>query len=101
MLFFGYGAKPDTKLVYDETVDTSSGLWVCPKCGSKFYGGGKAIHNRGCPSDGYDGCEKHFGPSQVEQVKKLNQEGHPDQDWYGLTYTHLAAQFPELVADEG
>jgi len=55
------------------------------------------MHDRGCSLVGYDGLEYHFGPEQVAQVKELAAEGHPDQDWYGLSYDVLRAQFPELV----
>ena len=93
----GYSTYNDNQLVYDEAITISYGLWKCPACGASFYGGGKAMHEKGCSRTGYDGLEYHFGPKQVEQVKEFAAKWHPDQDWYGLSYTVLQAQFPQLA----
>ncbi len=39
------------KVQWNPTESTVSyPLYHCPDCGSKFYGGGKTIHNNGCPT---------------------------------------------------
>jgi predicted nucleic acid-binding Zn-ribbon protein len=57
--------------VKDESVTTSYGFFECPACGSRFYGGGQALHNRGCPESGYENCIYHVGPKcrEYEQAE--------------------------------
>jgi len=89
------------ELVYDEEVDVSYGLWVCPKCGARFYGGGRTLHSDGCPllpnTMDYDGLEFHFGPSQVQQAIESAEMFGPDHKWYGISLNMLRERFPELV----
>ena len=84
------------KRVYDESVTVSYPLYVCPVCGSKFYGGGKAIHNPGCSETGHDNCEVHYGPKQVEEVKKIARKYGPERSWYGINLNMLIEDGIEL-----
>jgi hypothetical protein len=36
----------------------TTGYWRCTTCGATFFGGGQAIHNRGCADGrkGYEAC---------------------------------------------
>lgn len=52
------------KKQYDPTHTLSYGYWVCPHCKSSFYGGGPALHERGCTEKGYSGCVYHYGPNE-------------------------------------
>lgn len=55
------------KIVKDESVTTSYGFYECPVCGSRFYGGGEAIHDKAeCKDDGYENCIYHVGPKCKE-----------------------------------
>lgn len=89
------------KLVYDPDVSVSYGLWVCPDCEAEFYGGERTMHNPGCihlpNSMDYSGLEFHFGPSQVEQVKRAAETSGDSFKWYGISLDMLREQFPELI----
>ena len=89
----------DTIYVYDSLVPVSYGLWVCPECHAEFYGGGKALHKPDCGRGGYDGLEFHFGPSQVEAVKRCAEMFGKDHRWYGISLAMLERDFPELLEE--
>jgi len=88
-------------LVYDETVEVSYPLFVCPDCGAKFYGGGRTMHNDGCShlpnTMDYSGLETHFGPKQVTAIKEMAVKHGEDFNWYGITLAMLKQQFPHLL----
>lgn len=78
-------------LKYDPNETTLYGVYRCPVCSGRFYGGGRpAIHNPSCPHLNYDGCEFIFGPAQVKQVIERG-------EWHGLTLDDLRFEFPELL----
>lgn len=90
------------KLVYDpENATMSYGFYVCLACESEFYGGGHALHYKGCSETGYENCEYHFGDKQVSEVlrscKILKNDNH---QWYGISKVDLLREFPELVPTE-
>lgn len=90
MQLYDYMGEPINKPVYDESVEVSYGLWICPTCKSEFYGGGPAIHNSNCTEAGYEKCEFHFGPKQVEEAKRVGR-------WYGITLEFLKEKYAHLV----
>ncbi len=55
---------------FDQDIDRSYGVWTCDDCGTKFYGGGRALHNEDCPAtdQGYDSCVYHFGPVEAKAI---------------------------------
>lgn len=86
------------KLVYDPIHATISyGFYVCLECKSSFYGGGRALHYKGCSKEGYSECEYHFGDEQVEEVLRVAEKYGNDFNWYGISKNDLLKQFPELV----
>lgn len=44
----------------------SYGMWMCRSCKNEFYGGGPALHKRGCRESGYDSCTFVYGPKTQE-----------------------------------
>ncbi len=64
---------------YDDSHEVSYGYFACESCGSKFYVGGDALHNKNCPTPGYtNALIWHYGPN------------NEDRDWqriYGLMGT--------------
>ena len=97
MVQIGMGSCQNTKLVYDPTVEVSYRLWVCPVCHAKFYGGGRAMHKYNCTLINYDGVEFHFGPSQIENVKRCAKMFSKSYSWYGISLEILEEQFPEVL----
>lgn len=51
-------------LRYDPTHMLTYGYWKCEMCSSSFYGGGPALHNRGCAETGYKSCAYVIGPNE-------------------------------------
>lgn len=55
-----YRFNPDSTLSY--------GIWECPECGNKFFGGGKALHRDGCSKGeegkGEEGLIYHYTPKE-------------------------------------
>lgn len=52
------------KREYDAAHTLSYGYYTCA-CGADFYGGGPAMHARGCEHAGtYNGCTYHYGPNE-------------------------------------
>ena len=89
------------KLVYDKSVAGYYGLWVCPDCKAKFYGGGRTMHNDECPhlpnTMDYSGLELHFGDSHVNHAIETAKSLGDDHKWYGISLNMLREQFPELL----
>ena len=56
---------------YDPTHTLTYGYWHCEACGSIFYGGGEALHNRGCPEQGYANCTYVFGPNEHRASEEM------------------------------
>ena len=90
----------NNKLVYDPEVKVSHGLWVCPECDAEFYGGGKAMHNKGCSIPGYVGLEFHFSDAHVAEAKRKAALYGEDTEWYGISISLLREKFPELLEGE-
>lgn len=84
------------KTVYDESVQVSYGVFVCPQCKARFYGGGKPMHDAHCTFFGlWDNVELHFGPKQL--AKLLAMANQPRKKWYGISYNDLQEHHPELA----
>lgn len=83
---------------YDPEHSLSYGYYICETCGSKFFGGGRAIHNRDCSkaNEGYNCCVYMFGPEEVKYIKRL---GYSPNGPFDLTLEFLEKNFPELVKD--
>ena len=83
------------RLRYDPDHTLSYGYFRCTCCRSEFYGGGHAIHAKDCAEQdrGYEACDYHFGPEQVQAVKKSDAKW----GWYGITLAELEAEFPHLL----
>lgn len=54
--------NPDAKVSY--------GSWKCPECKNQFYGGGPALHARGCSKTGYDGLIYLYTATEKEHALK-------------------------------
>lgn len=99
-----YAAARPLRLVYDESVRVSYGLWVCRTCGSEFYGGGGAMHNKGCASEskGYTDCEFHFNLAQVFDIleraaKAEDYDKALCDEYHNICLLDLQMEFPELL----
>ena len=44
--------------------------WECPECGNKFYGGGRAMHKKGCSKPDYSGPIYHYSRKEMEGALK-------------------------------
>ena len=78
----------------DETM--SYGSWRCPSCGSRFYGGGKAIHNDGCTQTGYGGCVQIVGDKAIAAIKAWAASRGADDPHINtdISLNELRAQLP-------
>jgi predicted nucleic acid-binding Zn-ribbon protein len=43
------------------------GYWECPECGSEFFGGGSAIHRKGCSKNGYEGLTYLYSQKEEDR----------------------------------
>ncbi len=89
-----------TPLAYDPTLGLRDFGYWSHECGAEFYGGGDALHNRGCPVKDYSGCTYHFGPSHVARAKKAAEESGDETTQVvvrGFSLKTLKERFPELV----
>jgi len=96
----GVGCYSDSIVVFDPEVTVGYGLWVCPECKSKFYGGGRPMHNEGCSKDAepmYAGLEFHFGMKLVASAKSAAEMFGENHEWYGISVAYLKEHFPELL----
>lgn len=89
-------------LKYDPEHGMKYGCWTCDECGASFYGGGKSLHVKDCPvgSQGYESCNYHFGPKEVEVAKERagSREDESVRAPLGcVSVKILKEQFPELV----
>jgi len=57
------------KLEFDPSHKLSYCSYRCPECGIEFYGGGEAIHRKGCSQTDYANCVCVIGPNVVARVK--------------------------------
>lgn len=82
--------------VYDPEHEVSYGYWKCSTCNAKFYDGSGAMHNSSCSrkDEGRDACVYHFGPKEVQQIKK---HGRSLSGPVTLTLETLSRFFPHLV----
>lgn len=49
----------------DDDSIPSYGMYRCRSCESEFYGGGPALHNKGCKTPGYDNVVFVCGPKSL------------------------------------
>jgi hypothetical protein len=76
------------RLIYNPNRNGAYGVWSCPSCGNRFYGGGEPIHRTGCVGAGhlegtwfefspaagsYAGLDYEFGPKEVEAAVRAAQ----------------------------
>lgn len=89
-------------LIYDESVNASCPLFVCPTCKAEFFGGGRAFHKKDCIETGYENCEMHYGSKQVEEVKRMAKMFGPEHDWYGISLNMLTPEETDtsIVSEE-
>lgn len=66
---------------YDKDIHTSYGIWDCPTCGSSFFGGGEALHNKGCTTLGYEACTYRVGPEEIQDTLRRNEKYGLQADW--------------------
>lgn len=55
------------RLIYDPDSAIGYGRWTCATCNADFYGGGRALHERGCAvaKDEYESCDYNFSLKEV------------------------------------
>jgi len=87
---------------FDQEATYSVGHWKCPTCNSQFYGGGPALHDKGCSEDGYENCILVLGPSAVQGISEwAEREG--DENAYPplipVNLKELREQIPEALAE--
>jgi hypothetical protein len=75
-------------LIWDEQYLVDYPVYRCPECKSGFFGGGKALHKKGCSIQGYAGCEQVVGPKVLEMAQNSREGRHPLCD---LTVDELEA----------
>lgn len=85
-------------LEFDPSITLSYGYWRCDPCGSRFYGGGPAIHDKkDCPNKDkeYTPLVYCFGPKEVRDL--LLTRGNAPLCPRILTFQVLAEFFPYLL----
>lgn len=89
------------KLKYDPKEDLSYGLFHCPECDSSFYGGGNALHRKGCSQTDYANCEYIIGPKVVQKVKEHAKERGENAGRFidGLSLKNIKEQLPEVLSE--
>ncbi len=63
--------------VFDPDYDMQYGVFQCTVCKSRFYGGGRALHNQNCTEEGYSTKTMIFfyGPKQDRPILKYDDSG--------------------------
>ena len=84
------------KYIYDPQSDLSYGTWRCPKCGSMFYGGGKALHYTGCAEKDYSNCEYLYTANEIHAavLAHIRYGESFDQAYEAMKQDH-----PEILAE--
>ena len=86
----------EPRLVYDESVTVSYGLFVCPKCNRRSYD--TARHSDHCPGD--DAVELHFGPAHVIMAISAAAARGDDAAWESISLNMLKNLWrPEKAKD--
>lgn len=90
----------EIEFAYDPERQSRNGNWT-HDCGADFAGNGRALHEPGCPVEDYTGCTYHFGPVEVEKVKRWAETHDGNEDYPvpngKLTLAILRIKFPQLV----
>jgi predicted nucleic acid-binding Zn-ribbon protein len=85
----------DLEIIYDlEKEGMSYGIFACQNCGNRFYGGGDALHSKGCPRKGYAGLQYIIGRKAFEVILS---KGH-GHGLNPITADDLREQLPNIVA---
>ena len=87
------------KIEFDASIQVSYPLWRCPECGSKFYGGGPAVHKTGCNQRNYSKCICIIGPKAVERIKAAQEhiDENSPESLTGISLADLKEQLPHLL----
>lgn len=85
------------ELEYDPEHDLNYGMYRCKVCKSKFFGGGRAMHERSCTSQNYRDCVLIFGPKHIDEVKRVAAAVNDDEKWWGISLNDLKTHFPQLL----
>ncbi len=67
------------QLAFDAGHTLSYGYYRCKACSHTFYGGGDALHERGCTTPGYENCVYVLGPKAIQSVQEWART-HGDDD---------------------
>lgn len=79
-------------LRYDPDGTVSYGYYRCQDCGSSFFGGGPALHNKGCARDSYEGLEYYLGDKAIGCILDGTDRINP------VTAADVRAQLPDVAA---
>lgn len=85
-------------IVFDPALTVSYPAFKCPICQSKFFGGGKAIHQNGCPEHDYEKCHWLVGPKMINVAKQLIADGRGDESMpiCSITPNQVKSQLPAM-----
>jgi hypothetical protein len=93
---------------YDPEERMSYGSWRCPECAAHFYGGGRPMHDRGCPLRGamkheldYSGLRFVVGDVAIQHAVRFaahRNDADARAPVLPVSAAEIRAQLPEEVA---
>ncbi len=89
------------KILFQKDYENYYPQYECQECRHKFFGGGDAVHRKGCTTPGYSNCTKTIGPEIVRRIQAWAEEFGDDYDFptTETSLNDLKKQIPEALKE--